>query len=158
MKRIKIIIGGVMVLLIVLGIVAFIKMGASTSSSDSDDESAPENVTSVATVQVGALTNVTLHHYVDGYGIVEAAPATADQPAAGGALVAPTSGIVSKVNVAPGQQVKQGDLLMTVGFGRRRHSITRRWKLPATPERFVRAPENTSLKKFAGCGSAARFT
>lgn len=114
MKRIKIIIGGVMVLGIAAGIFAFFKMGGFSSSGsgdDDDDESAPANVTNIVSVQVAALTNVTLHRYVDGYGTVGAAPAMANQPAGGGTLAAPTAGVVSKINVVAGQQVKKGDVL-----------------------------------------------
>lgn len=114
MKRIKIIIGSVMVLALGLGIFALIKMGTSTSSSDSDDddESVDMTVTNIVTVQVGGLTNITLHRYVDGYGLIEASPAAAGQPAAGGTLSAPTAGVVAQVNVVPGQEVKKGDVLV----------------------------------------------
>jgi multidrug efflux pump subunit AcrA (membrane-fusion protein) len=146
MKLIKIIIGSIMVLLIGLGIAAFVKTGGFTSSSgsgDDDDESAPGNVTNIVTVQVAALTNITLHHYVDGYGTVDAAPATTNEPAAGGALAAPTAGVVSKVNVVAGQQVQKGDVLAelnssTATFDYAKEEVGRQEKLFAS--------QNTSLK------------
>jgi membrane fusion protein (multidrug efflux system) len=111
MKLKHILIGGVMILCAVAGIVALFKVHGS-SGADSDDEATPENVPSIIGVQVGALTNVTLHRYVSGYGTIEAAPAVANQPAAGGALAAPSAGIVVKVNVVAGQRVQKGDILM----------------------------------------------
>jgi multidrug efflux pump subunit AcrA (membrane-fusion protein) len=115
MKQIKIIIGAVLVVLIGVGVVVFFKTGgfSSTSSGGDDDEAAPEaNVTNIITVQVAALTNITLHRYVEGYGMVEAAPAMENQPAGGGTLAAPTAGVVTKINVVAGQQVKEGDVLV----------------------------------------------
>ena len=79
--------------------------------SESDDE-AP--VASVITVQVSALELKTLHHYVTGYGSVTAAPATANEPAASAAVAAPVSGVVTAVNVAPGQQVRRGQMLVAL--------------------------------------------
>ncbi len=82
-------------------------------------EAAPdeEKTPSVVTVQVGALTNVTLHRYVEGYGTIEPAPATADRPAAGATVAAPVAGVVARVNVIAGQQVKKGDVLAELNSG-----------------------------------------
>ena len=113
MKLKHILIGGVLILCAVAGIVALFKVHGS-SGADSDDEAAPENVPSIIGVQVGALTNVTLHRYVSGYGTIEAAPAVANQPAAGGALAAPSAGIVAKINVVAGQRVQKDDILMVL--------------------------------------------
>jgi RND family efflux transporter MFP subunit len=116
MKQIKIIIGAILVVLIGVGVVVFFKTGGFSSTSsggDDDDEAAPTaNVTNIITVQVAALTNITLHRYVGGYGMVEAAPAMENQPAGGGTLAAPTAGVVTKINVVAGQQVKEGDVLV----------------------------------------------
>jgi RND family efflux transporter MFP subunit len=117
MKQIKIIIGAVLVVLIGVGVVVFFKTGGFSSTSsggDDDDEGAAPtaNVTNIITVQVAALTNVTLHRHVTGYGMVEAAPAMENQPAGGGTLAAPTAGVVTKINVVAGQQVKEGDVLV----------------------------------------------
>lgn len=94
-----------------LGIYAFIKSRGPEAAPDE------EKTPSVVTVQLGALTNVTLHRYVEGYGTIEAAPATADQPAAGAMLAAPVAGVVAKVNVIAGQQVKKGDVLAELNSG-----------------------------------------
>ena len=115
MKQKQILIGGVIVVVLGLGIYALVKSRGSASGSG--DEAAPENVPSVVTVQLGALKQMTLHRYVSGYGTVEAAPATADQPAAGAQLAAPTAGVVTKVNVIEGRQVQKGDVLVELNSG-----------------------------------------
>jgi membrane fusion protein, multidrug efflux system len=143
MKRTKVIIGGVLVLCIGLGIFALIKMPASSSSGDSDDEPVVENVTNIVTVQVGSLKRMTLHRYIDSYGTIEAAPATSNEPAAGGTLAAPTASVVSKVNVVPGQHVDKGDVLVelnssTATFEYAKTEVERQKKL------FEQ--QNTSLK------------
>src|SRR6516162_2807578 len=107
MKPKQIIIGSVIVLCFGLGIYALIK--SPRANPDSDEEGGPpENVPSVVSVQTGALQRMTLHRYVTGYGTVGAAPATADQPAAGAQLAAPSAGIVVKVNAVEGQHVNTG--------------------------------------------------
>lgn len=111
MKIIKIVVGAVLVLGIAVGIFALIKMSPSSSSGDSDDQPVVDNTPPLVTVQVGTLKRMTLHSYIDGYGTVEAAPATANEPAAGGTLAAPSAGVVAKVNVIPGQHVEKGDVL-----------------------------------------------
>src|ERR1035438_9941011 len=107
----KQIITGIVVVAAGLGVVAFIKSRSPDAASD--EQSTP----SVIPVQVGALTNVTLHRYVEGYGTVEPAPATAEQPAAGATLAAPVAGVVAKVSVVAGQQVNQGDVLVELNSG-----------------------------------------
>jgi multidrug efflux pump subunit AcrA (membrane-fusion protein) len=141
MKQKQILIGGVIVVALGLGIYALVKSRGPASGSD--DEAKPENVPSVVTVQVGALKQMTLHHYVSGYGTVEAAPATADQPAAGAQLAAPSAGTVAKVNVIAGQQVQKGDVLVELNAG-----TTTFDNAQAQAERQKRLYEqqNTSLK------------
>ena len=98
-----------------LALYALSKLHGPASGEDDDDDEAQQanaNVQPVIPVQVGALKRVTLHQYVTGYGSVDAAPATATQPAAGGPLSAPTAGTVAKVNVIAGQQVNKGDVLV----------------------------------------------
>ena len=110
-----------------LGIFALIK--SSRAAPDSDDEASAENVSPLVTVQVGTLKRMTLHRYVTGYGTVEAAPATADQPAAGAQLAAPSAGVVTKVNVIEGQQVQKGDVLVELNSARRRRiTPNRKWR------------------------------
>jgi multidrug efflux pump subunit AcrA (membrane-fusion protein) len=120
-----------------LGVVALIKShGPSAASGE-------ETASSLVTVQVGALTNVTLHRYVEGYGTVEPAPATAEQPAAGATLAAPVAGVVARVNVVAGQQVNQGDVLVELNAG----AVTADYaEQEAARQEKLYAQQNTSLK------------
>jgi multidrug efflux pump subunit AcrA (membrane-fusion protein) len=86
---------------------------------------------------------MTMHRYVDGFGIIEAAPATAEKPAAGGSLSSPSAGVVARVNVIAGQEVKEGDVLVelnsaTASFSYAKAEVERQKKLIAE--------QNTSLK------------
>ena len=141
MKRKQILIGGVIVVALGLGIYALVK--SHRAASDSDDESAAENVPSVVTVRVGALKQMTLHHYVGGYGAVEAAPATADQPAAGAQLAAPSAGVVARVNVVAGQQVMKSDVLVELNSGTATFDSA---QAEAERQRGLFEQNNTSLK------------
>ena len=138
MKRKQIIIGGLIVLGFTLGIYALIKSSHATSSSGDEDEAPAENVPTVVSVQTGKLQRMTLHRFVTGYGTVEAAPATADQPAAGAQLATPSAGVVVKVNVVEGQRVKNGDLLVDLSSDSVKQEAERQKKLYAQ--------HNTSLK------------
>jgi RND family efflux transporter MFP subunit len=100
-----------MVVGLAVGIFALIQFHPSASASD-DQESAGTNLPTVVSVQVGTLKRITLHRYLNGYGTVETAPATATESAAGAPLAAPGPGIVAKVNVVEGQHVEQGQVLM----------------------------------------------
>lgn len=111
---------------------------------DSDDEGAQvENVPSVVTVQTGALKQVTLHHYVQGYGTIQPQPATTGHPAASAQLAAPSADVVAAVPVVEGQHVDQGDVLVelnsattTAAFAK--EEVERQTKLYSQ--------QNTSLK------------
>jgi membrane fusion protein (multidrug efflux system) len=133
----KQIITGIVVVAAGLGVVALIKSRAPEAASD--EETTP----SVVTVQVGALTNVTLHRYIGGYGTVEPAPATADQPAAGATLAAPVAGVVAKVNVVTGQQVNKGDMLVELNSGAMTADYAEQ---TAARQEKLYAQQNTSLK------------
>jgi len=112
MKRKPVVIGIIVVLCTGLGIYALIKSHGAASTSG-DEEATP----TVVSVQTGTLQRLTLRRYVTGYGTVEAAPATADRPAAGAPLAAPSAGVVAKVNVIEGQHVEKGDVLMELNSG-----------------------------------------
>ena len=143
MKPIKVIIGGVLVVCIAAGIFALTKIHASSSSDDDDDTSTAENVTNTVTVQAASLQRMTLRRYVDAYGTVEAAPATASEPAAGGNLAAPTAGVVSKVNVIAGQHVNKGDVLVELNSS----SVTFNSATTETErQEKLYGQQNTSLK------------
>jgi membrane fusion protein (multidrug efflux system) len=141
MKQKQILIGGVIVVVLGLGIYALVKSRGPASGSD--DEAKPENVPSVVTVQIGALKQMTLHRYVSGYGTVEAAPATADQPAAGAQLAAPSAGTVAKVNVIAGQQVQKGDVLVELNAGTATFDSA---QAQAGRQKKLYEQQNTSLK------------
>ncbi|HXR46634.1 MAG TPA: efflux RND transporter periplasmic adaptor subunit [Candidatus Limnocylindrales bacterium] len=143
MKRKQIIIGAIIVLCVGLGIYALIKSSHATSSPG-DEEGAPaESVPSIVSVQTGALQRMTLHRYVAGYGMVEAAPATTDQPAAGAQLAAPSAGVVAKVNVVEGQHVEQGDVLMELNSGAATADYAAQ---EVERQKALYAQHNTSLK------------
>ncbi len=82
------------------------------AGADNTDANAP-----VVSVQVGKLKRMTLHRYVTGYGSVGPAPASTDKPAADAPLAAPMAGVVAKVKVVAGQQVKQGEVLIELNSG-----------------------------------------
>jgi len=137
----KIIIGGVIVVTVVVAVVAFVKSRGAADSADATDNG--DSTPTVVTVQTGALNLVTLHRYVSGFGTVEPAPATADQPAASAPLAAPSAGVVTKINVVEGQHVEQGDVLMelnsaTMTAASAAQQVERQQKLYAQ--------QNTSLK------------
>jgi len=143
MKLKSFIIGAVMVLVAGLCIFGLTKMHSADSGGDPDDAPPPENVTPVVSVQTGTIKRMTLHRYVDGYGTVEPAPASAEEPGAGGPLAAPTAGVVARVAVVPGQEVKKGDVLVelnssTATFAYAKAEVERQKKLLEQ--------QNTSLK------------
>ncbi len=140
----KQIITGIVVLAAGLGVVALIKSRGPAAASD--EETTP----SVVTVQVGALTNVTLHRYVEGYGTVEPAPATAEQPAAGATLAAPVAGVVAKVNVVAGQQVNKGDVLVELNSGAMTADFAEQ---AAARQEKLYAQQDTSLKNLQDAGA-----
>ena len=142
MKPKQIIIGLVMLLCAGLAIFGLIRLHNASAGGDPDDQP-QENVASVVSVQTGALKRAILHQYVEGYGTIEPAVATADQPSAGGALAAPSAGVVARVAVVAGQQVKEGDVLVelnsaTMTFNNAKAAVERQKKLFAD--------QNTSLK------------
>ena len=108
MKSSTLITGGIAALGLALGVFALpSSRGASSAAAERSDAPKSPRIT----VQVGELRRMTLHRYVSGYGVVEPAPATPQQPAAAAAIAAPVSGIVTEVAVAAGERVKRGQLL-----------------------------------------------
>jgi membrane fusion protein, multidrug efflux system len=121
-------------------------LGATHAMADADDTAATgENVVTKVTVQTGVITSATLHGYVQGYGMVEPAPATADQPAASAQLAAPSAGVVMKVNVVEGQQVAKGDVLMELNSGT---TTAENAEQEVERQKKLYAQQNTSLKNF----------
>jgi membrane fusion protein (multidrug efflux system) len=112
MNRKLVIAAVVVVLLAGLVVVALIKSHGEASELGGD-----ETPPTIVTVQTGVLKLATLHSYIAGFGTVETAPATGEQPAAGAQLAAPCAGVVTKVNVIEGQTAMEGDVLMELNSG-----------------------------------------
>ena len=62
-------------------------------------------------VRIGTIRKMTLHGYVVGFGNVEPAPATADEPAAEARLTVDWPAVVSEVRCIEGQHVDKGQAL-----------------------------------------------
>jgi multidrug efflux pump subunit AcrA (membrane-fusion protein) len=138
MKQKKIIIGFIVVLVAGLGVLALIKLRGPAFASG-ENETTP----TIVTVQTGALKLTTLHRYVAGYGTIEPAPATAEQPAAGAQLAASSAGVVAKVNALEGRQVEKGDVLVELNSG----AITAESAAQEVErQKKLYAQENTSLR------------
>ena len=121
----------------VLGLLTW--LGVSRAMADADDKPATEEkVATEVAVHIGKITSATLHGYVQGYGMIEPAPSTAGQPAAGAQLAAPSAGVVTKVNVIEGQHVEIGDVLVEL------NSLAAEAEVQRQKELF--AQQNTSLK------------
>jgi membrane fusion protein (multidrug efflux system) len=112
--------------------------GAIRVLADADDAAADEKVVTEVSVQIGKIISATLHGYVQGYGTIEPAPATENQPAADAQLSAPSAGVVEKVNVVEGQSVTNGELLVQLNSPTAEAEVERQKKLYAE--------QNTSLK------------
>lgn len=115
--------------------------------ADHDESAVDEATPTVVSVQTGALKRVTLHKYVAGYGTVEPAPATAEQPAAGAQLAASSAGVVAKVNVIEGQHVEPGDVLMELNAGT---MTAENAEQEVVRQKKLYAQQNTSLKNLQG--------
>ena len=144
MKLKSLIIGVVMLLCAGLAIFALTKWHREFSGDDDDEGGGPkEDTEAVITVQTGTLQRMTLHRYVNGFGTIEPAPATADHPAAGGPLSSPSAGVVAKVNVVAGQEVKAGDVLVELNSGTASYDYA---KKEVERQKKLYADQNTSLK------------
>ncbi|MGH7972605.1 MAG: efflux RND transporter periplasmic adaptor subunit, partial [Limisphaerales bacterium] len=103
----KPILGGLVI--VVGGALAIFALLKSHRSDSAGEEEQPAPVVSV---QLGALKLMTLHHYLDGYGLVAPMPATAAGPAADAPLAPATAGVVARINVVEGQEVQKGDVVL----------------------------------------------
>ncbi|MGP8239031.1 MAG: efflux RND transporter periplasmic adaptor subunit, partial [Limisphaerales bacterium] len=109
MKIKPILVGLCLVLAVGAGVFAFLKWGPKKEAAASDEEVSPPPLVNV---QVGTLKRMTLHRYLTAYGTVEPAPATPGHPAAAARLAATVPGVIAKINIAEGQHVEKGDVLM----------------------------------------------
>jgi membrane fusion protein (multidrug efflux system) len=137
MNRKHVIAAAGVVVLAGLGVVALVKSRG--EASESGDETTP----TIVAVQTGSLKLATLHSYIVGFGTVETAPATAEWPAAGAQLAAPSAGVVTKVNVIAGQQVTKGDVLMELNSGA---MTVENAAEQVARQKELYAQQNTSLK------------
>ncbi len=97
----------------------------------------------LVSVHIGTIKRMTLHRYVNGYATVAPAPATASKPAADAPLAPPTSGTVAEVNVAEGEPVRKGEVLMALDSS----SVTAAYaKQEVMRQKQLYAQHNTSLK------------
>lgn len=140
MKSRILIIGGIAAFGLALGVFVLLSSpsGRSAAAERSDAPKAPR-----ITVQVGELRRMTLHRYVDGYGVVEPAPATPQRPAAAAAVAAPVSGVVTQVAIAAGERVKRGQLLMELNSSTMTESYAEQ---EVTRLKRLYAEHNASLK------------
>jgi multidrug efflux pump subunit AcrA (membrane-fusion protein) len=114
-------------------------LGIIRAVADADDKPpVEEKVVTEVVVQTGKITSATLHGYVQGFGMIEPAPATAGQPAASAQLAAPSAGVVTKVNVVEGQSVTNGEVMVELNSQAAEAEMERQKKLYAQ--------QNTSLK------------
>jgi Cu(I)/Ag(I) efflux system membrane fusion protein len=134
----KPIIIGIIVLCVGLGVYALVKSrGPASAAGDA------ATVPTLVSVQTGALQRMTLHRYISGYGTVAPAPATADESAADAPLAAPTAGVVAQINVVEGQQVTNGQVLMTLNSGTATADYAEQ---QLARQKQLYAEHNTSLK------------
>jgi membrane fusion protein, multidrug efflux system len=87
---------------------ALFRMAHSRGGADESEQAIP----TLVSVQTGHLTNATLHGYVEGFGMVEPAPASGSQPAATAHVAPAVAGVVAEVKVSEGQHVAKGDVLV----------------------------------------------
>ena len=86
------------------------------SAAPDEDDQAPD-VTPLVTVQAAPLRRLTLESFLEVFGTILPAPAGPGQPAADAPLAAPAAGVVARVNVVPGQEVTNGQVLVTLNGG-----------------------------------------
>jgi len=96
---------------LIIGFGAYVLFRLRIQAPAAADEEAG-SVRPVVTVQVGTLERRTMYRFVMGYGEVQAAPATPRHPAAAAAVAAPVTGVVTAVEVAAGQHVRRGQVLV----------------------------------------------
>ncbi len=118
-------------------------IGLLASSRHSSTVDKKRGTATLISVQVGTLKRMTLHRYVTGYGTVAAAPATAKRPAAFAAVASPVSGVVTRMDVAQGQRVRRGQVLVELNSSTMTETYAER---EAARQEQLYAQHNTSLK------------
>lgn len=82
----------------------FLKNGPGPEASDTGGEQTP----TVVTVQTSLVKRATLRGYVEGFAVIEPAPAAGDKPAAAARITPAVAGVVTGVKISQGQQVEAG--------------------------------------------------
>lgn len=85
-----------------------------THANDPQEET---KLTAEVNVKTGTISDATLHRYVLAFGKVEPAPATAEHHSASSKIVSLLSGIVTHINGTIGQEIKQGQTLLSLDDG-----------------------------------------
>lgn len=141
MRRRRILVGCLIAVGLSLGTLELVRALSVPAAADTDEQGSA--TPTVVRVEVGALKRMTLHRYVTGYGVVAPAPATAGHPAAAASVAAPVSGVVTRVHVAAGQQVRRGQLLVELNSDSMTEAYAAR---EVARQRRLYAEHNTSLK------------
>ena len=136
MKPIALIVAGALT----IGVGAYALLEWRGIDSRAEEARAPASLISV---QVGTLRRMTVHRYVTGFGLIEPEPATSRRPAAGAAIAAPVTGVVTRVKVVAGQNVRRGQLLMDLNSAAMTETYAAQ---EAARQRNLYAAHNTSLK------------
>jgi membrane fusion protein (multidrug efflux system) len=92
-------------------IVAMSMLLVSCRPGSSAAESSEKEPQAEVAVTLGKVVRTTLHAYVGGFGIIEAQPATASQPAASAKIGAPVAGLLAQSTAVEGDRVAKGAVL-----------------------------------------------
>ena len=131
----------VSLIVIVLGVALYALFRSSRRSTYEEETESP----TVVAVEVGRLTRVTLHGYVDGFGTVSPAPASEGQPAAEARVAASVAGVVTQVFVAEGQTVASGAPLFELDSRAARVAVDAASQV-AERQKTLYEQKNTSLR------------
>jgi multidrug efflux pump subunit AcrA (membrane-fusion protein) len=126
------------------GLAVFLLLRSHRPAAEASESEAPAPIVSV---QVGALKSMTLHSYVTGYGTVEPAQATADEPAADAPVAAPVAGVIARVKVAVGAHVAKGQVLAELDSAGTTFTYAEQ---EVARQKELYAQHNTSLRSLQG--------
>ena len=145
MKIDRLIVAGLATLGAAIG--AYALIGSHDSGATASEDEAPPLVS----VQVGSLRRMTVHQYVTGYGVVTPAPATQGHPAAAAAVASPVAGVVARVSIVAGQQVRRGEELVELNSDTMTAAYA---KEEMARQRKLYSEHNTSLKALQNAEAA----
>lgn len=125
---------------------AYALVDSHDSGATSEDEAPP-----LVSVQVGSLRRMTVHQYVTGYGVVTPAPATPGHPAAAASVASPVTGVVARISIVAGQQVRRGEELVELNSDTMTAAYA---KEELARQRKLYSEHNTSLKALQNAEAA----